>query len=155
MELVMHGTRMEVGSKWRNSRESAIIALPPKPRVPFDFQGNSYGYDLMTNFEFGWSDSDGSTSSGFVTADSSPSADKQRTPSTLAPVGDSSLPHVDDADDVKYWKYSGKSLVEWDRTVREFEEFVRNRKMLSGISRLEDIGVPFLVAEIPPRALAG
>jgi hypothetical protein len=64
-----------------------------------------------------------------------------------------SKPAVDD--DVKYWKYVGRSLSEWDNTVCQFEEFVRTRKMMGGVARVEDVGVPFLVAEIPPRALAG
>jgi hypothetical protein len=52
------------------------------------------------------------------------------------------------------WKYAGRALTEWASTVAEFEEFVRSRKTL-GVSRLEDIGVPFLVAELPAKLKAG
>lgn len=52
------------------------------------------------------------------------------------------------------WKYAGRALTEWACTVAEFEEFVRSRKTL-GVSRLEDIGVPFLVAELPAKLKAG
>lgn len=55
--------------------------------------------------------------------------------------------------DIK-WKYSGKSLTEWASTIGEFEEFVRSRKTL-GVSRLEDIGIPFLIAELPAKLKAG
>lgn len=55
-------------------------------------------------------------------------------------------------DEVKFWKYAGSSLAEWEIAVGEFEEFVRSSKIQSGISRLEDIKVPFMIAEIPNRA---
>lgn len=152
MELIMTGRRADRASRFV-SMQASSFDLPPKPRLPFEFQANSYGYERMTDFEFGWSDSEDSTSSGFITAESSPSASQLRAAEVAKNSG---IPLVvDDVEDVKYWKYSAKSLVEWEATVREFEEFVRNRKMMAGISRLEDIGVPFLVAEIPPRALAG
>ncbi|ANB13009.1 hypothetical protein AWJ20_1287 [Sugiyamaella lignohabitans] len=59
------------------------------------------------------------------------------------------------ADDSKYWRYAGRSLSEWALAVAQFEEFVRNRRTMAGVSRLEDLGVPFLVAEIPAKVLVG
>ncbi|CAN6623602.1 hypothetical protein TRVA0_009S02080 [Trichomonascus vanleenenianus] len=58
-------------------------------------------------------------------------------------------------DDVKYWRYAGRALSEWIDTVREFEEFVRSKQILTGVSRLESIGVPFMIAEVPAKLKAG
>lgn len=58
-------------------------------------------------------------------------------------------------DDSQYWKYGGRALNEWTSLVEEFEEFVQSRIRTQGVVRLEDVGVPFLIAEIPAKALVG
>lgn len=52
------------------------------------------------------------------------------------------------------WRYAGRSLCEWQQVVIEFEDYVRNRKRC-GATRIEEIGVPFMVAEIPAKLKAG
>lgn len=59
-------------------------------------------------------------------------------------------------DNDKYWKYGGRAINEWSLIVREFTDFVHMRKAgPRGIVQLEDLDVPFLIAEIPSKALVG
>jgi hypothetical protein len=50
--------------------------------------------------------------------------------------------------DEQYFKYGGRALNEWTRIVAEFEDFVRDRRIKEGAIRLDDIEMPFMVAEI-------
>lgn len=59
-------------------------------------------------------------------------------------------------DNDKYWKYGGRSLNEWHLVVREFTDFVQMRKAAPyEVTKLEDLDIPFLIAEIPSKALVG
>ena len=58
-------------------------------------------------------------------------------------------------DNTKFWKYAGRSLNEWDAVVSEFQEFVTMRTQTQGAIRVEDVCVPFMIAEIPAKALVG
>lgn len=50
--------------------------------------------------------------------------------------------------DEQYFKYGGRALNEWTNIVAEFEDFVRDRRIKEGAIRLDDIEMPFMVAEI-------
>lgn len=52
------------------------------------------------------------------------------------------------ADDSKYWKYAGRSINEWNLIVKEFEDFVIKQQNEMGLIRLEDLPIPFLIAEV-------
>lgn len=58
-------------------------------------------------------------------------------------------------DDTNFWKYAGRALNEWEQLVVEFEDFVQTRMKTNNLVRLEDVGVPFMIAEIPAKALLG
>lgn len=51
------------------------------------------------------------------------------------------------ASELLYYNYGSRSLAEWNQTVRMFEDFANRQIHLS--SCLEDMVIPFLVAEIP------
>lgn len=54
---------------------------------------------------------------------------------------------VDKNNALLYYNYGSRSLAEWNQTVRMFEDFANRQIHLS--SCLEDMVIPFLVAEIP------
>lgn len=56
-------------------------------------------------------------------------------------------------DDTKHWKYGGRSINEWDAIVNEFQDFISKRRQDHGAVRLEDVTYPFMIAEIPTKAL--
>lgn len=58
-------------------------------------------------------------------------------------------------DNDRHWKYAGRALNEWNPVVGEFETFVKSQVRTQGAVRLEDVGAPFLIAEIPAKALVG
>lgn len=139
LDLIMHKKQSNT-SKYMD--QHSRVTDPVRPRLPFEFSHSSSGARSVLNL---YSSESHDEDSGYV------SADEKSTPNSPVP-----RPILYERDeDVKYWKYSGRSLSEWEKTVREFEDFVRSRQMLSGATRLEDIEVPFMVAEIPLRALAG
>lgn len=58
----------------------------------------------------------------------------------------------DNFDDIRYWKYAGRSLSEWNEAVVEFESHVRQYRMI-GATRLEDVSMPLMVAEVPAKVI--
>jgi hypothetical protein len=121
--------RRSVGGPWTKPKRSETRLI--KPRLPFvrassnqDDEEFGDGYDSENN-------------------DDEEFYDEEQFAKILSPS----------EDDVKYWKYCGRSLSEWDETIVQFEEFVRSRRMMTGAMRIEDIGAPFMIAEIPSKAL--
>ncbi|KAF5100938.1 hypothetical protein D0Z00_001069 [Geotrichum galactomycetum] len=56
------------------------------------------------------------------------------------------------ADDRKYWQYAGRALNEWAGVVVEFEEYIDKCRKEAGVFRVEELAVPFMVAEIQVKS---
>lgn len=50
--------------------------------------------------------------------------------------------------DDRCFKYGGRALNEWIRIVNEFEDYIRDYRIKEGITKLENIELPFMIAEI-------
>lgn len=143
LELIMQKNNLSSSSRSRSQSIHQQAELV-RPRIPFEFSpGSSRAGSLLELYA---SESDSSSDDGdssYITAGE-----------VHSPVSVRTQIIYEQDEDVKYWKYAGRALSEWENTVREFEDFIRSRRLLSGVTRLEDIEVPFMVAEIPLRALA-
>lgn len=116
------------------------------PCLPFDFvpdQSSRYkDSNYVPPFDFG---------SGETTDEEDQEASAKEFEYAHLPPSEST--RHNDADNMKYWKYGGRSLNEWDATLQEFQDFVNNRRNDPGVLRLEDMSFPFMIAEIPAKAV--